>query len=56
MKIDFLQAADGKADMFEVMINWCERAKAKAILGGTLTSGTGEGTNTNALGNVHERG
>ena len=56
MKIDFLQAADGKADMFEAMINWCERAKAKAILGGTLTSGTGEGTNTNALGNVHERG
>ena len=38
------------------MMDWCERAKAKAILGGTLTSGTGEGTNTNALGNVHERG
>ena len=56
MKIDFLQAADGKSEMFEAMINWCERAKAKAILGGTLTSGTGEGTNTNALGNVHERG
>ncbi|MBL4799824.1 MAG: DUF935 domain-containing protein [Oleispira sp.] len=55
MKIDFLQAADGKSEMFEAMINWCERAKAKAILGGTLTSGTGEGTNTNALGNVHER-
>ena len=38
------------------MLNWCESAKAKVILGGTLTSGTGEGTNTNALGNVHERG
>lgn len=56
MSIDFLQAADGKSDMFQAMISWCERAKAKAILGGTLTSGTGEGTNTNALGRVHERG
>ncbi|MFZ5653178.1 MAG: DUF935 domain-containing protein [Pseudomonadota bacterium] len=55
MRIDYLAAADGRADVFEAMINWCERAKAKAILGGTLTSGTGEGTNTNALGNVHER-
>ncbi|PHS66356.1 MAG: hypothetical protein COB09_02535 [Thalassobium sp.] len=56
MSIEFLQAADGKSDMFQAMISWCERAKSKAILGGTLTSGTGEGTNTNALGNVHERG
>lgn len=56
MSIDFLNAADGKGDLFTTMLNWCERAKTKAILGGTLTSGTGEGTNTNALGNVHERG
>lgn len=56
MKIEFMDAADGKSDMFEAMLHWCERAKAKVILGGTLTSGTGEGTNTNALGNVHERG
>jgi len=56
MKIEFMDAADGKSDMFKVMMDWCERAKAKVILGGTLTSGTGEGTNTNALGNVHERG
>lgn len=55
MAIEFKEAANGKADLFETMMNWCERAKAKAILGGTLTSGTGEGTNTNALGNVHER-
>jgi phage gp29-like protein len=55
MQIDFKEAADGKGELFEVMIRWCERAKAKAILGNTLTSGTGEGTNTNALGNVHER-
>lgn len=54
-----LQEAAGKgtaADVYKTMMDWCERAKAKAILGGTLTSGTGEGTNTNALGNVHERG
>lgn len=56
MTIEFMSAADGKGDLFTTMLNWCERAKTKAILGGTLTSGTGEGTNTNALGNVHERG
>lgn len=55
MMIDFKEAADGKGDLFQIMLNWCERSKAKAILGNTLTSGTGEGTNTNALGNVHER-
>lgn len=56
MSIEFMAAADGKSDMFKVMIDWCERSIAKAILGGTLTSGTGEGTNTNALGKVHEAG
>lgn len=55
MLIEFKEAADGKADLFLAMLQWCERAKSKAVLGGTLTSGTGEGTNTNALGNVHER-
>lgn len=58
MSIDFMTAAGapGGADMFKLMLDWCERSIAKSILGGTLTSGTGEGTNTNALGNVHERG
>ncbi len=56
MSIDFLEAAQGSADLYLAMMNWCERSKARVILGGTLTSGTGEGTNTNALGNVHERG
>lgn len=55
MAIEFLTAAEGRSDVFGAMLQWCERSKAKAILGGTLTSGTGEGTNTNALGNVHER-
>lgn len=55
MSIEFKEAAQGKNDMFETMINWCERSKAKIILGNILTSGTGEGTNTNALGNIHAR-
>lgn len=55
MSIEFMQAAQGKGDMFEVMMRWCEQSKTKAILGSTLTSGTGDGTNTNALGVVHER-
>lgn len=56
MAIEFLEAAQGSADLYLAMMNWCERSKSRVILGGTLTSGTGEGTNTNALGNVHERG
>lgn len=56
MNIEFLEAAQGSADLYLAMMNWCERSKSRVILGGTLTSGTGEGTNTNALGNVHERG
>lgn len=58
MEIEFKEAA-GKssgADMFETMLHWCEAAKSRAILGGTLTSGTSGDSNTNALGNVHERG
>ncbi|MBA1445863.1 MAG: DUF935 domain-containing protein [Chromatiales bacterium] len=53
MAIDFLQAAEGGSDPFDAMIDWCERTQSKAILGATLTSGTGSGTNTNALGNIH---
>ncbi|MDB1109720.1 DUF935 domain-containing protein [Pseudomonas extremaustralis] len=56
MSIDFLDAAQGRSDVYLAMMNWCERSKSRVILGGTLTSGTGDGTNTNALGNVHERG
>ncbi len=55
MKIDFQEAAQGKGDLYQVMLDWCEKAKSRAILGNTLTSGTGQGTNTNALGKVHER-
>lgn len=53
MDLEFLNAAQGDPAAFKLMIDWCERTQSKAVLGGTLTSGTGEGTNTNALGNVH---
>lgn len=53
MEIMFKDAADGRKDPFEFMMNWCESIQSKVILGGTLTSGSGGGTNTNALGNVH---
>jgi len=56
MQIDYLTAADGNSDLFEAMLNWCERAKSKAILGGTLTTGTDAGSGAFALGQVHERG
>jgi phage gp29-like protein len=53
MKIDFKDAAEGDPAAFVAMIDWCERSQSKAILGGTLTSQADRGSNTNALGNVH---
>ena len=53
MSIDFEKAADGDADAFQLMMDWCERSQSKVILGATLTSQADRGSNTNALGNVH---
>ncbi len=53
MQIDFQSAVSGHKDPFEAMINWCERAESKAILGATLTSQTDSGSGAMALGNVH---
>lgn len=53
MSLDFHDTADGDAKAFELMIDWCERTQSKVILGATLTSQAGRGSNTNALGNVH---
>jgi phage gp29-like protein len=53
MEIDFENAANGQADPFVVMMDWCERSMSKAILGGTLTSQADGKSSTNALGNVH---
>lgn len=53
MQLEFNEIATGDARAFEVMLDWCERTQSKAILGGTLTSQADRGSNTNALGNVH---
>lgn len=55
MSIDFENAGDGKADPFNLMIEKCDHAISKCLVGGTLTSDSSGGTKTNALGNVHER-
>jgi len=44
--------ANGNAESFKVMIDWCEASQSKAILGGTLTSSTGANGNR-SLGDVH---
>ena len=53
MSLDFHDTADGDAAAFQLMIDWCERTQSKVILGATLTSQADRGSNTNALGNVH---
>lgn len=53
MLMEFHDAATGDPDAFMAMIDWCERCQSKAILGATLTSQADRGSNTNALGNVH---
>jgi len=42
----------GGADAFKTMIDWCEAAESKAILGGTLTTSTAANGNR-SLGDVH---
>ena len=54
MALEFAKAADGDAKAsYEVMIDFCERTQSKVILGATLTSQAGRGSNTNALGTIH---
>jgi len=53
MQVELSQiAANGNADAFMAMVNWCEASISKAILGGTLTSSTGANGNR-SLGDVH---
>ena len=53
MQVELSQiAANGNADAFMAMVNWCEASESKAILGGTLTSSTGANGNR-SLGDVH---
>lgn len=53
MSLDFHDTADGDAQAFGLMLDWCERTVSKVILGATLTSQADRASNTNALGNVH---
>lgn len=55
MIIEYLEAAKATGEPYQIMLDWCERAVSKAILGGTLTTGTDSG-GAYALGEVHERG
>ncbi|KUJ73920.1 hypothetical protein AVO42_00420 [Thiomicrospira sp. XS5] len=52
MALEFQEAAKGQADPFLALMTWAERTTSKAILGGTLTSGT-DGGGAYALGEVH---
>jgi len=53
MQLELAQVmASGNAESYMAMINWCDAAKSKAILGGTLTSSTGANGNR-SLGDVH---
>jgi phage gp29-like protein len=53
MQVELINAmAQGNADGFKIMMDWCEATQSKAILGGTLTSQTGANGNR-ALGDVH---
>ncbi len=55
MAIEYLEAAKADGATHEVMLRWCERAKSKAILGGTLATGEGQGSGSYAQAKVHER-
>ncbi|MGE4501973.1 MAG: DUF935 domain-containing protein [Thiomicrospira sp.] len=52
MALEFKEAAKGQSEPFLALMNWAERTTSKAILGGTLTSGT-DGGGAYALGEVH---
>jgi len=54
MELEFQEAAKGASDPFMAMMHWAESSMSKAILGGTLTSQTGQnGGGAYALGEVH---
>ena len=53
MEIELKDLVSGDGAPFDMMISWCERTESKVITGSTLTSQADRGSNTNALGNVH---
>lgn len=56
MTFDLVQLQPGVLDSFQSAVEWHKAECANNILGATLTTGaqTGSGTNTNALGQVHQ--
>lgn len=55
MTVEFVNAggAAGNAQLFDRIIQYIDSQLAKLVLGQTLTSGSGDGSNTHALGKVH---
>lgn len=55
MQIEIAKIAQSSTgdNMFVQMMDYCDKAMSKALLGGTLTSQADGQTSTNALGNVH---
>ena len=55
MQIDFQQAAEGSADPFKAMMEWCEATESKIIVGQTLTAQPGSrGGGSHAMAKVHD--
>jgi len=55
MAVEFINAGGtaGNSDLFEKIIRYLDEQLAKLILGQTLTSGSGDGVGSQALGRVH---
>ncbi|WP_054774374.1 phage portal protein family protein [Methylogaea oryzae] len=53
MEIAFEAAAEGNADPFMAMVEYCDKTASKLITGGTLNSQADGKSSTNALGRVH---
>jgi phage gp29-like protein len=53
MALEFQNAAQGQRDPFLAMLNYCDAAESKVLLGQTLSASEGQ-HGTQALGNVHE--
>jgi phage gp29-like protein len=54
MAVEFINAAStGNADVFEKFAKYMEDQQSRLVLGQTLTSGTGSGAGSYALGQVH---
>lgn len=53
INIEFHEASKNNANPFQAMLSYCDSMISKVISHGSLNTGVGDGTNTNALGKVH---